>query len=226
MSAAPTSVSVIVPVHDGARFLSEALRSVNRQTLPAGEIIVVVDGSSDGSADIVRREHPDVVLVRQSGAGAAEARNAGAQRARCEALAFFDHDDVWLPERNAALLHAWSANPEADVICGAFRLLVEPGESDDERLSRAEGGQAPFLVRALMIRRSCWLALGGMRSQRDCAEDLDLYLRLREAGANILRVDAATLIYRTHGANQSRAAARDSSALLSTLRSAVLRRRG
>jgi hypothetical protein len=87
MSAAPTSVSVIVPVHDGARFLSEALRSVNNQTLPAGEIIVVVDGSSDGSADIVRREHPDVVLVRQSGAGAAEARNAGAQRARCEALA-------------------------------------------------------------------------------------------------------------------------------------------
>ena len=225
MSAAPTSISVIVPVHNGARFLSEALRSVKSQTLPADEIIVVDDGSSDASADIVRREHPDVVLVRLLGADAAEARNVGAQRARYEALAFFDHDDVWLPERNAALLHAWSANPEADVICGAFRLAVELGESDDERLSRAEGGQAPFLVRALMIRRSCWLALGGMRSERDDAEDLDLYLRLREAGVNILRIDAATLIYRTHGANQSRAAARNSSALLSTLREAIQRRR-
>jgi glycosyltransferase involved in cell wall biosynthesis len=225
VSAAPTSVSVIVPVHNGTRFLSEALRSVKSQARPADEIIVVDHGSSDGSAEIVRREHPDVVLVRQAGAGAAAARNAGARRARCEALAFVDHDDVWLPERNAALLHAWSANPEADVICGAFRLLVEPGESDDERLSRAGGGQAPFLVRALMIRRSCWLALGGMRSELDYAEDLDLYLRLSEAGANILRIDAATLIYRTHGANQSRAAARNSSALLSALRAAVLRRR-
>jgi glycosyltransferase involved in cell wall biosynthesis len=225
LSAAPTSISVIIPVHNGARFLSEALRSAKSQTLPADEIIVVDDGSSDGSEDIVRREHPDVVLVRQPGAGAAAARNAGARRARCEALAFLDHDDLWLPERNAALLHAWSANPEADVICGAFRPAVEPGESDDERLSRAEGGQAPFLVRALMIRRTCWLALGGMRSERDYAEDLDLYLRLSEAGANILRIDAATLIYRTHGANQSHAPARNSGALLSTLRAAIQRRR-
>jgi len=225
VSAAPTSISVIVPVHNGPRFLSEALRSVKSQTLPADEIIVVDDGSSDEGADIVRREHPDVVLIRRPGAGAAAARNAGAQRARCEALAFLDHDDVWLPERNAALLHAWSANPEADVICGAFRLLVEPGASDDERLSRAGGGQAPFLVRALMIRRPCWLALGGMRSECGYAEDLDLYLRLSEAGASILRIDAATLIYRMHGANQSRAPARNSGALLSTLRAAIQRRR-
>ena len=225
MIAAPTSISVIVPVHNGARFLSEALRSVKGQTLPADEIIVVDDGSSDGSADIVRRDYPDVILIRQPRAGAAAARNAGARRARCEALAFLDHDDLWPPDRNAALLQAWRAHPEADVVCGAFRLLVEPGASDDERLRRADGGHAPFLVGALMIRRSLWLAQGGMQSERDHAEDLDLYLRLSEAGASILRIDAATLIYRMHGANQSRAAARNSSALLSTLRAAVLRRR-
>ena len=109
MSAAPTSVSVIVPVNNGARFLSAALCSVKSQTLPADEIIVVDDGSSDGSADIVQREHPDAVLIRQPRAGVAAARNAGARRARCEALAFLDRDDLWLPERNAALLHAWSA---------------------------------------------------------------------------------------------------------------------
>lgn len=225
MTAAPASLTVIVPILNGTSFVSETLRSVKSQTLPADEIIVVDDGSSDESADIVRREHPDAVLIRQPGAGAAAARNAGARRARCEALAFVDHDDVWLPERNAALLHAWSANPEADAICGAFRLLGEPWASDDERLSRAEGGQAPFLVRTLLIRRSCWIALGGMRGEGDGVEDLDLYLRLTEAGANILRIDAATLIYRTHGANQSLAAVRHSGALLSTLRAAVLRRR-
>jgi GT2 family glycosyltransferase len=225
VSAVPTSISVIVPVHNGARFVSDALRSVKSQTLPADEIIVVDDGSSDGSADIVLREHPDAVLIRQPRAGVAAARNAGARRARCEALAFLDRDDLWLPERNAALLHAWRANPEADVICGAFRVLVEPGASDDERLRRAEGSDAPFLVRTFMIRRPCWLALGGMQSERDYAEDLDLYLRLIEAGVNILRIDAATLIYRMHGANHSRAAARNSGALLSTLRAAIQRRR-
>ena len=127
MSAAPSSISAIIPVHNGARFLSEALRSVKEQRLPADEIIVVDDGSSDGSADIVRREHPDAVLIQQPRAGAAAARNAGARRARCEALAFLDHDDLWPPERNADLLRAWRAHPEADVVCGAFRLLAEPG---------------------------------------------------------------------------------------------------
>jgi glycosyltransferase involved in cell wall biosynthesis len=111
VSAAPTSISVIVPVHNGARFVSEALRSVKIQTLPADEIIVGDDGSSDGSADIVRREHPDFVLIARPRGGPAAARNAGARRARCEALAFLDHDDLWPPGRNAALLEAWRAHP-------------------------------------------------------------------------------------------------------------------
>ena len=225
MNAAPKGVSAIIPVHNGARYLSEALRSVKGQTHPVDEIIVVDGGSSDGSADIVRREHPDAILIRQPRAGAAAARNAGARRARCEALAFLDHDDLWPPERNAALLGAWKEHSEADIVCGAFRLLIEAGASDDERLRRAEGGHAPFLVGALMIRRSCWLVHGGMRSEREHAEDMDFYLRLSEAGASILRIDAATLVYRIHGTNQSRAAARNSDALLSTLRAAVLRRR-
>jgi glycosyltransferase involved in cell wall biosynthesis len=225
VSAAPTSISAIIPVHNGAAFISEALRGVKSQTLPADEIIVVDDGSSDGSADIVRREHPDVILIAQPRGGPAAARNAGARRARSDALAFLDHDDLWPPERNAALLEAWRAHPEADVVCGAFRLLLEPGASDDERLRRADGSHAPFLVGALVIRRSCWLAQGGMQSERDYAEDLDLHLRLREAGARLLFIDAVTLIYRVHGDNQSRAAARNSQALLSALRAAVLRRR-
>ena len=104
MSAAPTSISVIVPVHNGAAFISEALRSVKSQTLPPDEIIVVDDGSSDESADIVRREHPDVVLIAQPRGGPAAARNAGARRARCDALAFLDHDDLWPPERNPPCL--------------------------------------------------------------------------------------------------------------------------
>jgi glycosyltransferase involved in cell wall biosynthesis len=224
--AAPTSISVIVPVHNGARFVSEALRSVKAQTLPADEIIVVDDGSSDGSVDIVRREHPDVALVAQPlRRGPAAARNAGARRARCEALGFLDHDDLWPPERNAALLQAWRAQPEADVVCGSVRLLLEPGAGDDPRLKRADGAHVPFLIGGLLIRRSCWLAHGGMHSVRDHAEDLDLHLRLREAGAKLLSVDAVALTYRIHGANQSRAVDRSSGALLSALRAAVERRR-
>lgn len=225
MSAAPKSVSAIVPVHNGARFLAEALRSVMNQTLPVDEIIVIDDGSSDGSADIARREIPDVVLIRQPRAGAAAARNAGARRARGEALAFLDHDDLWPPERNAALLDAWRAHPEADVICGSIRLLVESDVGHDPRLSRADGANIPFLIHSLLIRKSCWLAQGGMDSAHDDAEDVDLYLRLSEAGASILRIDDPSLIYRMHGTNQSRAAARTSRAMLSALRAAVERRR-
>ncbi len=68
-------------------------------------------------------------------------------RSRSEALAFLNHDDLWPPERNAALLEAWRQHPEADVVCGAFRLLIESGASNDERLRRA----------TVAMRRS-WLA--------------------------------------------------------------------
>jgi glycosyltransferase involved in cell wall biosynthesis len=83
VSAAPTSISVIVPVHNGAAFISDALRSVKSQTLPPDEIIVVDDGSSDGSADIVRREHPDAVLIAQPRGGRRPQCRGAARALRC-----------------------------------------------------------------------------------------------------------------------------------------------
>ena len=225
MSAAPASISVIVPVHNGARFISDALLSVKSQTRPPEEIIVVDDGSIDDSAAIVRSQHPDVILITQQRGRAAAARNTGALHAHGEALAFLDHDDLWPPERNAVLLEAWKAHPEAEVVYGSIRVLAEADARKDSRIRNADRAHIPYLLGSLLIRRSCWLALGGMESVRDVADDVDFHLRLREFGAKILSVDSPTRIYRMHATNGANATVHTSRILLSALRAAVERRR-
>jgi glycosyltransferase involved in cell wall biosynthesis len=88
-------VSVVVPVRNGERFLGEALDSVLAQDYEPVELIVVDDGSTDGSGDIAGARGAHV--IRQEGGGLAAARNAGLAAAQGELVAFIDADDVWLP---------------------------------------------------------------------------------------------------------------------------------
>lgn len=107
------TVSVVIPAFNAESFLGEALDSVLGQTARPTEVIVVDDGSTDGTRALVRRYSDAVRLVTQDNGGAARARNVGARQATGEWLAFLDADDVWLPEklekqlrlRNAALIY-------------------------------------------------------------------------------------------------------------------------
>src|SRR3982751_226289 len=95
-------VSVIVPVHNGRAFIADALRGVFDQTHRPIECIVIDDGSTDGTAEVVAASAPRAVCIRQANAGVSAARNAGAIAASGDLLAFLDADDVWLPEKLTA----------------------------------------------------------------------------------------------------------------------------
>jgi teichuronic acid biosynthesis glycosyltransferase TuaG len=101
-------VSVITPAHDAERFILETIRSVQAQTDPRWEMLVVDDASRDATSEIVReveRTDPRVKLIRlPQNRGAAAARNAGMDAARGKYVAFLDSDDLWLPEKNAVQL--------------------------------------------------------------------------------------------------------------------------
>lgn len=88
------AVSVIIPVHDGERFLAEAIDSALAQSLPPGEVLVIDDGSTDGSAAVAAAYGPPVRLLRQGRSGPGVARNAGVEAATGEWLAFLDADDL------------------------------------------------------------------------------------------------------------------------------------
>src|SRR3954453_1398657 len=107
-----------MPVRDGARFVGEAIASVLEQTHREIELIVVDDGSTDGSAEIARSFGERVVCVSDPPRGAGPARNRGVELASGEFLSFIDADDLWPRARTAALLEAFRQPPEPDVVFG------------------------------------------------------------------------------------------------------------
>src|SRR5216684_2749892 len=124
-------VSAVIPAFNRRELLPRAINSALAQTVPVDEILVVDDGSTDGSADFVQAQYRDSVrVVRQANTGVAGARRRGIQEARGEWIAFLDSDDEWTPDRNRELLQAAEHVP-ADVawIFGDLRFVTDDGES-------------------------------------------------------------------------------------------------
>jgi glycosyltransferase involved in cell wall biosynthesis len=108
-----TRFSVVIAAYNQRERSLEAIESVSRQTLPAHEVIVIDDGSSDGSADAVHVRYPDVQVIVQENRGKGIARNHGAFLATGDWLCFLDHDDLWHPEKLAAVDACITEWPEA-----------------------------------------------------------------------------------------------------------------
>ena len=110
-------VSVIVPLYNREATIGQALRSVLEQTLPPNEVIVVDDGSVDGSADVVRAiGDPRLRYVYQANAGAGAARNRGLELAQGDWVALLDSDDWWLPTRLASAAAAVAADDRIEFL--------------------------------------------------------------------------------------------------------------
>jgi glycosyltransferase involved in cell wall biosynthesis len=123
-------ISAVIPTYNRRDYLPRAIDSALAQTVPVDEILIVDDGSTDGSAELVRSRYQNRVrVIRQANAGVAGARRRGIQEARGEWIAFLDSDDEWLPERNAELLRAAGRVP-TDVawIFGDLRIVTDRGE--------------------------------------------------------------------------------------------------
>lgn len=106
------AVSVIIPAYNNAALLPETLEGVRRQTVKDVEIIVVDDGSTDQTAEIVRRYDPSIIYCYQANEGQAGARNNGVKLACADFIAFCDHDDIWNPGHLESLLECFALFPE------------------------------------------------------------------------------------------------------------------
>jgi NAD(P)-dependent dehydrogenase (short-subunit alcohol dehydrogenase family) len=145
------AVSILTPAHDVARFVGATLGSVLAQTVPDWEMVVVDDGSQDGTAAVVAaRRDPRIRLLRQANAGVSAARSRAVQAARGEAVLFLDADDWLAPDALARLLSALRAAPPGTVgAYGAYAFVGEDAEPGDPPLRRKTG---PFPVGDILER--------------------------------------------------------------------------
>ena len=133
-------LTVVVPMHNGARTLPDTLESLRLQTAPLHEVIVIDDGSTDESVRIAR-SHPVAARVIELGPhrGAAFARNTGLLEARTERVAFLDQDDLWLPARAERVLAVFAAHPDLQVLVTGERVFAVA----EDRADLTAGGH-PF----------------------------------------------------------------------------------
>ena len=220
-------VSVIVPAFNGERFLAESLRSALAQTLPPLEVIVVDDGSSDGTAEIAESFGEPVRCIRQENRGVAAARNRGLSVTRGEFIAFLDHDDLWPADKLELQVLALRSDPGVDIVTGRMRVLggTVPGRAwsaEDER--EAPGGAH---LPAALIRRSAFDRIGPLdEGVGGASDDLDWVVRARDLGLRTLTLDAVTLLYRWHGGNSSTDIDSAAEGQLAAVKASLDRRRG
>jgi len=225
MSPPPAaSVSVIVPVFNGERFLRDALSSVAAQTLAPLETIVVDDGSTDGGAAIAQGL---ATCLRQANEGVAAARNHGAASARGELLAFLDQDDTWLPEKLAAQVAFLGEHPELGFCVCLQRYVVEPGQPPPAfmRKSLLESEHPGYVPSALLVRREAFEQVGPFNPAFRFGSDADWFLRAAEAGVAGGVVPCCLLRKRVHGANESRHAAENLAELRRAVKASLARKR-
>jgi glycosyltransferase involved in cell wall biosynthesis len=218
-------VSVIVPVFNCERFLGQALRSVLAQDYRPLEIIVIDDGSTDGSA-AAARSFPEVILLSQANLGVATARNAGLAAARGEVIAFIDADDIWLPEKVSTEMRHLAEHPETGYTVCHLTMFVTPGESVASWFTaQHQEKSAPFCTGLLAARRTVFESVGGFNVCCRRGEDLDWFLRANEAGVRMDLLDAVLVQHREHSSSLTADVARTRRSLLEVAKLSIERRR-
>jgi glycosyltransferase involved in cell wall biosynthesis len=194
--AAAPLVSIVMPVFNHARYLAAALQSIAAQTERRSELIVVDDGSGEPVAPIVEATLPGATVLRQANAGPSAARNRGIGKARGEFVGFLDADDLWHRRALERLLKGFRDAPTADVVQGHLVRFGTPPAAQPPGPDARQRPYRGFNVGAILVRRSLLDELGGFDQGLRRSEDVDLFIRLREAKARWLVLPETVLRYR------------------------------
>ena len=201
--------SVVIPTRNRVALLAETLASVWAQSDGGAEVIVVDDGSTDGTGDYLASLGDRITLVQLDGRGAGAARNAGAQRATRDYLAFLDSDDLWLPWTLATFAALAARYDRPALMCASWKRFRDGAELADER-------ETPVVAEAfadylatwprqisvaggmIVVRRDEFERVGGFTPQPRNLEDHDLVLRLGTARGFIRLLQPLTVGWRLH----------------------------
>ncbi|MBK8083576.1 MAG: glycosyltransferase family 2 protein [Devosia sp.] len=222
------TVSVVIAAHNAERYLGECLDSVLDQTMPPDQVIVVDDGSTDGTAALLRTYSQRVTVIRQPNGGQASALAAGLALATGSCLAFNDADDLWTPHKQERQLAAMAADPGVDVVFGQSEQFVSPELDSAEQLRFAPRTAilTGEIAQAALIRRHCLVRVGGIDPTLRGAGFADWLARLKAAGFRGAVLPEVVHRRRLHPDNYGRTHQEERDRhLLAVLRQQIARRR-
>jgi glycosyltransferase involved in cell wall biosynthesis len=218
-------LSVIIPVFNGERFLREAVQSALKQKYSPVEIIIVDDGSTDGTRTVARSLPETVRYLHQTNKGPAAARNRGIEHAQGSLIAFLDADDLWSSVKLELQVPYLIRDPMIEIVMGRIQVLLLETVNGQTKERELDDPVFSANLGSAVIRKSVFERVGLFDETMRYSEDVDWFMRAREAGVEIRTIEAVTLLYRQHEENMTRGKNPSELSILKTLKRSLDRRR-
>lgn len=196
-------VSVIIPVYNCEQYVAQAIESVLKQNYRPIEIIVVDDGSTDGSAGVARRFNPYVRYHFQSNSGAGAARNRGIELATGSYLAFLDADDIWSEEKLTLQMAVFKNKSQFDMVFGHVRQFFSPELEDElkKRLALPVEISSGHHVGTMLIKRDSFFRVGMFATDLKIGEFVDWHAKATDLGLRSILLPEVLMKRRIHANN-------------------------
>jgi len=197
-------ISVIIPVYNGEKYLAEAIESVLAQDKYKMEIIIVDDGSTDGTAAVARRFAGQVRYLYQSNRGVSGARNGGLEIAEGSIFAFLDSDDLWTKDKISLQMEALESDTALDMVFGYVRQFFSPDldEIMKQKIVCPQENMPGYHPGAMLVRRNAFLDVGLFDEKLGAGEFLDWYYRAQGKKYRSLLIPQVVMKRRIHAANR------------------------
>ncbi len=200
-------VSVIIPTYNRLELLKETVDSVRKQHFRDFEIVVINDGSDDGTAEWLAQQS-DVIFVDQPNSGIASSRNKGSLVSKGEWLAFLDHDDIWAPDKLQRQVDFVRVNPEVGMVAvkhvrlGTRTISTGPGKWTKGDLFVKTFSESFIHTSSVMIRRDVLEKVGGFPTKYRFADEFDVWLKISR-NYDIAFLDKPLVFIRFYDSNTS-----------------------
>ena len=180
------SISVVIPTFNRLIYLERAIKSVLNQTISVNEIIIVDDGSDDGTSEFIHSNYPNLKYIFQSNSGVSAARNTGIKAASSNWIAFLDSDDAWVTNKIQKQITELELNPEMN-FCHSNEIWIRNGREIKQKNTHKKFGGFIFnkcldkcriSPSTVICRKSLLIKLNGFDEDLAICEDYDLWLRI------------------------------------------------
>jgi glycosyltransferase involved in cell wall biosynthesis len=221
-------VSVVIPAHNSERYIAPTLDSILRQKHRPLEILVVNDGSTDSTRNILGNYSGHIRLIEQEQRGHPAARNRGVREAAGEFLGFLDHDDLWSEDKLERQMACFARNPALDLVFGHIQNFFTPEMPQEERRRLAVPLRPlPGLLQgAMLARRRSFDRVGLFSEERGTGDFIDWYGRAMRARLNIEMLDETVVYRRIHANNYQRMHKEERREYVRAVKELLDRRRG